>query len=117
VKPWPVDDIDPIEELARIINEAQERDVQDERRFDELARIAGSEPKRARRAGPPANSPHATVLKVAGARDPIATIPELCRRLRPEAGRTTDRAFARRLVTATDRGPPRAEAVRSVRTE
>jgi hypothetical protein len=51
VKPWPAD-VDPIEEVARIINEAQERDAQDERRFDELARIAESEPKRARRAGP-----------------------------------------------------------------
>ena len=52
VEAGPADDIDPIEELARIINEAQERDAQDERRFDELARIAESEPKRARRVAP-----------------------------------------------------------------
>jgi len=36
MKPWPADNIDPIEELARIINEAQERDAKDERPFDEL---------------------------------------------------------------------------------
>jgi hypothetical protein len=52
IKPWPADNIDPIEELARIINEAQGRDAQDERGFNEL----GSErpnpqlrPRRARR--------------------------------------------------------------------
>jgi len=38
IKRWPVDDIDPIEELARIFNEAQERDAKDEGRFDALAR-------------------------------------------------------------------------------
>jgi hypothetical protein len=32
-------DIDPIEELARLVGEAQERDAEDERRFDNLARI------------------------------------------------------------------------------
>ena len=37
LKPWAADDIDPIEELARIINEAQERDAQDEGRFDDVA--------------------------------------------------------------------------------
>ena len=38
--------IDPIEELARIINEAQNRDGLDERRFDHLARIDAPELKR-----------------------------------------------------------------------
>ena len=52
IKAWRAEDIDPIEELARIINESQERDAQDERRFDEIARIAETEPKRARRVGP-----------------------------------------------------------------
>jgi hypothetical protein len=37
VKPWPMD-VDPIEELERLINAAQDRDAQDERRFDNLAR-------------------------------------------------------------------------------
>lgn len=46
LKPWPADDIDPIEELARIIDEAQEQDAQDEGRFDEI----GSERPRPRRA-------------------------------------------------------------------
>ena len=40
VKRGPLDDIDPIEELARIINEAQDRDDLDERRFDALARVS-----------------------------------------------------------------------------
>jgi hypothetical protein len=47
MKPWPADNIDPIEELAHIINEAQGWDVQDERRFDGLAHIAEAKPKRA----------------------------------------------------------------------
>ena len=33
IKSWPADDIDPIEELARLINEAQEWDAEDEGRF------------------------------------------------------------------------------------
>ena len=37
IKPWP-DDIDPIGELARIINESQDRDAKDGGRFDALAR-------------------------------------------------------------------------------
>jgi hypothetical protein len=46
VKPAaPLPDVDPIEELARIVGEAQERDTEDERRFDHLMR--GS--RRARR--------------------------------------------------------------------
>jgi hypothetical protein len=39
IKPWPADDIDPIEELAPIINAAQESDSEDERRSD-TSRIA-----------------------------------------------------------------------------
>ena len=46
MKPWPADDIEPIEELARIINEAQERDAQDESRFDNLARSERPQPQR-----------------------------------------------------------------------
>lgn len=34
----PPADVDPIEELARIVGEAQERDADDERRFDDLMR-------------------------------------------------------------------------------
>jgi hypothetical protein len=54
VRAWPADDdIDPIEELARIINAAQESDAKDERRFDDLAPIdkpkaAARRPRRAR---------------------------------------------------------------------
>jgi hypothetical protein len=40
-------DIDPIEELAHIINEAQERDTRDEGRFDDLARLDPPKPIRA----------------------------------------------------------------------
>ena len=47
VKPWPADDIDPIEELARIINEAQAQDARDEGRYDELARLDPPKPIRA----------------------------------------------------------------------
>jgi hypothetical protein len=47
IKRWPADDIDPIEELARIINEAQERDAQDEGRFDDLARLNAPKPIKA----------------------------------------------------------------------
>ena len=36
VKPWPVGETDPIEELARIINEAQESNSEDERQFADL---------------------------------------------------------------------------------
>jgi hypothetical protein len=43
------EDIDPNEELARIINDAQERDSQDESRFDDLAESSQPEPTRARR--------------------------------------------------------------------
>jgi hypothetical protein len=39
IKPWPADNIDPIEELARIINEAQAQDAHDEGRFGDLARL------------------------------------------------------------------------------
>lgn len=35
--PTPLPEIDPIEELARIVGDAQERDANDERRFDDLA--------------------------------------------------------------------------------
>jgi hypothetical protein len=34
----PLPEIDPIEELARIVGEAQERDAEDERRFERLSR-------------------------------------------------------------------------------
>ena len=34
----PLPDIDPIGELGRLIGEAQERDAEDERRFQSLAR-------------------------------------------------------------------------------
>ena len=34
----PLPDIDPIEELARIVGEAQERDTADEQRYERLAR-------------------------------------------------------------------------------
>jgi hypothetical protein len=37
----PLPEIDPIEELARIVGEAQERDADDERRFERLARRSG----------------------------------------------------------------------------
>jgi hypothetical protein len=47
LKPWPVDDIDPIEELARIINEAQAQDAHDEGRFGDLARLDPPKPIRA----------------------------------------------------------------------
>jgi hypothetical protein len=40
----PEADIDPIEELARIVGEAQERDADDERRLDRLMR--GDRPPR-----------------------------------------------------------------------
>jgi hypothetical protein len=33
-----LDDFDPIEELDRLISEAQERDAEDERHFEQLAR-------------------------------------------------------------------------------
>jgi hypothetical protein len=46
IRPWPGDDIDPIEELDRIINETQDRDDLDERRFDVLERIAQPKSKR-----------------------------------------------------------------------
>jgi hypothetical protein len=36
--PSPLPEIDPIEELARIVGEAQERDADDERRFERLSR-------------------------------------------------------------------------------
>jgi hypothetical protein len=35
----PLPEIDPIEELARILGEAQEQDAEEERRFDSLARL------------------------------------------------------------------------------
>jgi hypothetical protein len=35
--PAPLPEIDPIEELARIVGEAQERDAEDERRFEDSA--------------------------------------------------------------------------------
>jgi hypothetical protein len=47
MKPWPADNIDPIEEPARIINAAQERDTRDEGRFDDLARLDPPKPIRA----------------------------------------------------------------------
>ena len=34
----PLPDIDPIEELGRLISEAQERDAEDEGRFERLSR-------------------------------------------------------------------------------
>jgi hypothetical protein len=53
----PSPDIDPIDELARIVGDAQERDADDDRRFDDLAR---SQPAKERAASPPvadANTP------------------------------------------------------------
>lgn len=47
IKSWPADDIDPIEELARIINEAQEWDAEDEGWFDGLARLNRPKPIKA----------------------------------------------------------------------
>jgi hypothetical protein len=38
----PLPEIDPVEELARIVGEAQESDAEDERRFDRLARESSS---------------------------------------------------------------------------
>ena len=39
VKPTPLADIDPLEELIRVVNEAQERDAEDERRlYDPMLR-------------------------------------------------------------------------------
>jgi len=52
VRPWRHADIDPIEELARIIGEAQERDAQEEGRLDDLARSAEPMPMRAARRPP-----------------------------------------------------------------
>jgi len=52
VKLWPVDEIDPIEELALIIKEAQNRDDVDERRFADLAESKQPVPARARRKAP-----------------------------------------------------------------
>jgi hypothetical protein len=56
MKPWPADNIDPIEELARIINEAQERgtgltDLALSRAASVLipSGAPGAEPQRARR--------------------------------------------------------------------
>jgi hypothetical protein len=46
VRAWPADDIDPIEELDRLIGEAQERDAQEEGRLDDLARSDAPEVKR-----------------------------------------------------------------------
>jgi hypothetical protein len=43
-----VPDIDPIEELARIVGEAQERDDEDERRFDDMARLRDARRSRRR---------------------------------------------------------------------
>ena len=43
----PLPDIDPIEELARIVGDAQERDAMDEGRFGELGRMERSEPRAA----------------------------------------------------------------------
>ena len=42
----PLPDIDPIEELGRLVGEAQECDAEDERRFE---RLTPSPPRRARR--------------------------------------------------------------------
>jgi hypothetical protein len=39
-------DIDPIEELARILGEAQERDAEDERRFEDSALGGGASSRR-----------------------------------------------------------------------
>ena len=50
--PRPAEDIDPIEELARIINEAQERDAKDERPFDELGSERPMPQQRPRRGAP-----------------------------------------------------------------
>jgi hypothetical protein len=46
MKPWPADNIDPIEELVRIIGKDRERDAQEEGRLDDLARGAAPEIKR-----------------------------------------------------------------------
>jgi hypothetical protein len=35
----PLPEIDPIEELGRIVGDAQEQDVKDERRFEDMARL------------------------------------------------------------------------------
>jgi hypothetical protein len=45
----PLPDIDPIEELARIVGDAQERDNEDERRFE---RLSWQNPSRDRRRRP-----------------------------------------------------------------
>jgi hypothetical protein len=45
----PLPEIDPIEELARIVEEAQRRDAEDERHFERLARTGGSIGDRRRR--------------------------------------------------------------------
>ena len=42
----PLPEIDPIEELARIVGEAQERDAEDERSFEQLARQIRPRPRR-----------------------------------------------------------------------
>jgi hypothetical protein len=48
VRAWHAgENIDPIEELARIINETQERDTRDEGRFDDLPLLDPPKPIRA----------------------------------------------------------------------
>jgi hypothetical protein len=38
--PTPLPEIDPIEELARVVGDAQERDAEDERRFEDSVSIS-----------------------------------------------------------------------------
>jgi hypothetical protein len=65
VKVWPShDDIDPIEELARIINEAQAQGAEDENRFDDLARVDPPQPPKSRQSTPPSS---AMILRAASA--------------------------------------------------
>jgi hypothetical protein len=52
LRPTPLPEIDPIEELARIVGDAQERDAEDEARFERLSRLS---PIRERRRRPDAD--------------------------------------------------------------
>jgi hypothetical protein len=64
VKPWPADDIDPIEEQARIINGSQAQDARDEGRYDELARFDPPKPIKAANRRPPSRAALIRALSV-----------------------------------------------------